>query len=364
MNSPLEGRLIKYKVLPFGLALAPRTFKKCMDAALAPLRLHGIRVLNYLDDWLILAHSRESVSCHRDVVIHHVHALELRTNTNKNVLYSSQQTVFFGVHMDSLQIQARLAPFRISSLKTCLVHFKLDHYDSVSTLRPHGRSLLCAAPGVTPHEAVPLVDEAFRVLLHSTSHSLNQGVAQLLSHPFDMAKPPFSPEWSQNGCDLLLPNSHDRRIPDRLGCRLRWQTRVWSLDRRICLLAHELPGAENFLAFPPVKLIPAVLCRVKERDRRISLLAHELPGAESFLAFPPVKLTVLCRVKESGVRVLLVAPFWPSQTWFSELIPLLYRPPWEIPIRQDLLSQLQGKIWHPQPEIWKLWVWSIQGHRF
>ncbi len=29
-------------------------------------------------------------------------------------------------------------------------------------------------------------------------------------------------------------------------------------------------------------------------------------------------------MKESGVRLLLVAPFWPSQTWFSELIPLLH----------------------------------------
>ncbi len=76
-------------------------------------------------------------------------------------------------------------------------------------LRPHGHSLPCAAPGVTPHEAVPLVDEAFRVPLHGTSHSPNQGVAHLLSHPFNMAKPPFNPEWSQNG--------HDGRIPDRLG---------------------------------------------------------------------------------------------------------------------------------------------------
>ncbi len=43
------GKAYQYKVLPFGLALAPRTFTKCMDATLAPLRLQGIRVLNYLD---------------------------------------------------------------------------------------------------------------------------------------------------------------------------------------------------------------------------------------------------------------------------------------------------------------------------
>ncbi len=97
----------------------------------------------------------------------------------------------------------------------------------------------------------------------------------------------------------------------------------------------------------------------------IDTFAHPWPDMRLY-EFPPVKLipAVLCRVKESGVCFLLVALFWPSQTWFSELIPLLYQPPSEIPIRQDLLSQLQGKIWHPQPDIWKLWVWPIQGHRF
>ena len=39
------GKAYQYWVLPFGLALSPRTFTKCMDAALAPLRLQGIRQL-------------------------------------------------------------------------------------------------------------------------------------------------------------------------------------------------------------------------------------------------------------------------------------------------------------------------------
>ncbi len=48
-----EGKAYQYCVLPFWLALAPRTFTKCMDTALAPLWLQGVRILNYLDDWLI-----------------------------------------------------------------------------------------------------------------------------------------------------------------------------------------------------------------------------------------------------------------------------------------------------------------------
>ncbi len=59
----------------------------------------------------------------------------------------------------------------------------------------------------------------------------------------------------------------------------------------------------------------------------IDAFTHPWPNV-SLYAFPPIKLipAVLCRVKVSGARLLLIAPFWPSQTWFSELTPLLYRP--------------------------------------
>ncbi len=50
-----EGRAYQYKVLPFGLSLSPRVFTKVAEAALVPLREQGVRILNYLDDWLILA---------------------------------------------------------------------------------------------------------------------------------------------------------------------------------------------------------------------------------------------------------------------------------------------------------------------
>ncbi len=45
--------------LPFGLAMSPRVFTKVVEGALVPMREQGIRILNYLDDWLILAQSQE-----------------------------------------------------------------------------------------------------------------------------------------------------------------------------------------------------------------------------------------------------------------------------------------------------------------
>ncbi len=88
--------------------------------------------LNYLDDWLILAHSRELVSRHRDIVLRHIHSLGLRMNAKKSVLFPSQQTLFLRIHLDSVQMQARLAPARISNFTACLARFKLGHHVSVS----------------------------------------------------------------------------------------------------------------------------------------------------------------------------------------------------------------------------------------
>ncbi len=71
----------------------------------------------------------------------------------------------------------------------------------------------------------------------------------------------------------------------------------------------------------------------------IDAFANPWPNVMLY-AFPPIKLipAVLCRVKVSSARLLLIAPFWPSQTWFSELTPLLYRSRWEIPIRRTYCS--------------------------
>ncbi len=53
-------------------------------------------------------------------------------------------------------------------------------------------------------------------------------------------------------------------------------------------------------------------------------LAHSWPRALRKYAFPPVSLLAqtLCKLREDEEQVLLVAPHWPTRTWFPELISL------------------------------------------
>lgn len=105
-------------------------------------------VLGHLDDWLILAQYRELD--HWD----HVQSLGLRFNAQKSVL-TPQQTTFLVVQLDSLSMQARLFPARVSSLylpafqaqPSCCVR----HFSRASGA--HG-SLSCAAFGSPSYSSV------------------------------------------------------------------------------------------------------------------------------------------------------------------------------------------------------------------
>ncbi len=115
-----EGRAYQYKALPFGLSLSPRVFTKVVEAALVPLREAGIRILNYLDDWLILAQSRALLCEHRDMVLSHLSRLGLQVNREKSKLSPMQRVSFLGMELDSVNLTARLSEERAQSMLRCL----------------------------------------------------------------------------------------------------------------------------------------------------------------------------------------------------------------------------------------------------
>ena len=58
----LDGKPFQFRVLCFGLTTAPQVFTRIMAPVSAILHRHGVRMLRYLDDWLILASSENRLS--------------------------------------------------------------------------------------------------------------------------------------------------------------------------------------------------------------------------------------------------------------------------------------------------------------
>ena len=91
-------------------------------------------------------------------------------------------------------------------------------------------------------------------------------------------------------------------------------------------------------------------------------LTSRWPKARLY-AFPPVKIMpmVLCKIREERASVILVAPNWPNQPWFADLRELMVAPPWQSPSRGTCCLKANGTIWHPSPELWNLHVWPQRG---
>ncbi len=143
-----EGWAYQYKVLPFRLSLSPRVFTKVAEAALVPLREQGVRILNYLNDWLILAQSQDQLCEHRDLVLSHLIQLGLWVNWEKTKLFPMQRISFLGMKLDSVNQIARFTQERAQSVLNYLNTFKsrtvtpLHHSTSPRGGRPSPRFAL------------------------------------------------------------------------------------------------------------------------------------------------------------------------------------------------------------------------------
>ena len=115
-----RGRSYEFNVLPFGYSLAPRTFALCVRAALAPLRREGIRVLDYLDDLLLLASSEELARAHTVRMVNHLSALGLAINWEKSSPWPARQISYLGLSLDTQAMTASLSPDRREDLRLAL----------------------------------------------------------------------------------------------------------------------------------------------------------------------------------------------------------------------------------------------------
>ncbi len=466
-----ENTAYQYSVLPFGLALAPRTFSKCVDAALSPLRAGGMRILNYLDDWLILAQSRDTLLSHIDSLLIHLESLGLCVNRRKSILAPSQSILYLGVCIDSLEMRARLSRERVAAILSYLRHFRegssvhlkefqrlLGLMASASAvchlgllhMRPlqlwlktrvpwtawtSGRLSIAVTRGCIEALApwrnpnffslgVPLGLVTSRVVVTTDASTLGWGavcegmpasgqwsepqirwhINRLELEAVFLALKEFQAQLERQHVLIRTDNTSVVAYINRQGgvrskalCKQAAMLLLWADSRLLSIRATHIPGLLNRGAdMLSRRRIPQGEWRLHPElvrmiwnlygEAEVDLFAtSENAHCPSFFslshsplegdaltarwptarlyAFPPIKILplVLCKISEERASVILIAPNWPNQPWFPDLTELLIAPPWPIPVRKDMLSQVDGSVWHPNPELWNLHVWLLQG---
>ena len=78
-------------------------------------------------------------------------------------------------------------------------------------------------------------------------------------------------------------------------------------------------------------------------------------------AYPPASLIRAClnKVRTENVEIILIAPGWPNQEWFPDLLDLAIDFPITLPPVQKLLKQTFSHHFHPHPWNLNLHAWRL-----
>ena len=114
-----EDTCYQFKALPFGLCSAPRIFTKLMKPIAAFLRRKSIQVIIYLDDFLLLAATKEEAVKNTHLLITLLQSLGFRINFKKSSLTPSQVITFLGFKIDSTSMMLSLPAEKINKILDC-----------------------------------------------------------------------------------------------------------------------------------------------------------------------------------------------------------------------------------------------------
>ena len=105
-----RGQVFQFRVLPFGLNIAPRVFTKILQPVRSLLCDQGVQVLMYLDDWLIIAPSQVECASMLQTTLRLGAAMGLSFNLPKSHLHPSQRLQWLGLVWDTPSSTVSLSP--------------------------------------------------------------------------------------------------------------------------------------------------------------------------------------------------------------------------------------------------------------
>ena len=468
-----KGRTFQFNVLPFGLSLAPWAFTRLTRELAIHFRAKGIRIRMYLDDWLILAQSKEECARHTQEVIHLTQSLGFQLNWEKSALLPAQRFTYLGMFFDTLKFTVAPTEERLGRLASLLdsllshpvasarrLHALLGQMESLAPILPLGHlhkrklqrelavrwdqtsqdwdALLSTRPWLAPavaqwsnqtwlREGVPISFPQHEVELFTDASGIGWGAhvedltaagtwsATEMSWHINMkelmavfyAVKDFAPLLSGKSVLLATDNT-------TVACYLNKQggTRSQSLSEgaedlllfcqnlKIFLRARHVPGKINILAdqlsrphcvlqtewtiahlaLEPVWREwhkPLMDLFATRFNKRLPLYVSPVPDPQawavdalslswrdlSVYAFPPIPIIgkVLRKARLDRPSMILVAPNWPYQPWYPDLLELCHVPPIKLALTAERLVQPRSGIPQGNIKALNLHAWLLCG---
>ena len=148
-----EGRSWQFRALCFGLTSAPYVFTRVMAAVSARAHARGVRLVRYLDDWLMACDNRDHLIQHRDWLLALCLEMGIRVNFSKSELTPSKTKCYLGMDLDTVSATVRPSQKRLDRLASTLREFRrldspsallwlrlLGHMTSIEKYTTEGRS--------------------------------------------------------------------------------------------------------------------------------------------------------------------------------------------------------------------------------
>ena len=108
-----NGTVYQFRALCFGLLTAPKVFTRVFAVVSSWAHSRGVRLLRYLDDWLILSSSEAKTRQHVKQLLALCRSLGIVINEEKSDFSPSRSVEYLGMIID--KVSARASPPRLES---------------------------------------------------------------------------------------------------------------------------------------------------------------------------------------------------------------------------------------------------------
>ena len=119
-----NGVCYQFRAMCFGLSTAPQVFTRVLAVFAKLVHLAGFRMLLYLDDWLILAQSKEEMERAKVFVLNLARQLGLTINVTKSSLSPAQEVTYLGMIINSNRFWVSPTQRRVQKVLSTLVEFR------------------------------------------------------------------------------------------------------------------------------------------------------------------------------------------------------------------------------------------------